>query len=278
MEFRVVEQYARGKRGEAAGGEDRVVVTPSLAAVVDGVGTPHPFRDREGRSGGAFVAMVLADALAELDPDLTAAAAVEQLRLAVAEGLSSYGLEPSTTTPAAVLAVFSAPRMEIWRVGDVQVRVDGTVVSGRGVPPLRAVTDARSAYLHALLTTGSEVEALRSADPSRELLLPLRRVIHVFRNHPESPWGYGCLDGRPVPQHLIDVIPVRRETTRVVLASDGYPEPASTLAEAERQLHDALESDPLLVNRIRHREPLDAKLDSFDDRSYVRLDITRTRE
>jgi hypothetical protein len=56
----------------------------------------------------------------------------------------------------------------------------------------------------------------------------------------------------------------------VVITTDGYPEPAPTLAEAERLLAERLARDPLML------EPPETKgkrpaANSFDDRAYLRV-------
>jgi len=57
-----------------------------------------------------------------------------------------------------------------------------------------------------------------------------------------------------------------------VLSTDGYPSPAPTLADAERELAAVLRDDPLRIDPARPgtkgRHP---HATSFDDRAYLRL-------
>jgi len=96
----------------------------------------------------------------------------------------------------------------------------------------------------------------------------------LLQNGPDAgPCWYPALDGFPVPEEAIRVVPLGREDREVVLASDGYPVLHPTLEESEAALHFLLESDPMLfrVHRSTKGRALDA--DSFDDRAYLRLSL-----
>jgi hypothetical protein len=76
-----------------------------------------------------------------------------------------------------------------------------------------------------------------------------------------------------VPTSYLDVRPVAGGDT-VVLASDGYLEPAETLEESEARLRARLSEDPLLIGDPPATKALAPGALSFDDRTYLRFTTT----
>jgi hypothetical protein len=167
-----------------------------------------------------------------------------------------------------VFAAYVAARREVWRVGDVHVRIGPDTH-----PPLgrldEVMTGARAALLRALLLEGADPQTLATDDPGAALIKPIETREHLFRNRDaDDPLAFGAIDGRTVPERFLEVFPVAPGAT-VILASDGYPVAAATLADAEAYLRADLERDPLRIGRhpgFRARGPV-----SFDDRAYIRL-------
>jgi hypothetical protein len=237
--------------------------------VIDGA-TTEPGQEIEGKAPGRFAMETLAAAIRGLTPDGECVAAIGELSRALADALRAHGAEPGSLASATVL-IASAERREIWRVGNSVFAVAGTV---HPQPWALAEIPARmrAAYLRALLRAGLLTpEQIASEDPGQELIAPLLRLEHVFRNAPDAgELAYAAIDGREIPEELIE-----REAlpggSDVVFASDGYPLAAPTLAEAEEYLRASLAEDPLRIHRHPEVRGVRDGWISYDDRAYVRF-------
>ena len=170
---------------------------------------------------------------------------------------------------AAVGAVVDATTRRVIRVGDVSVGVDGVFdIITKRVDLVAA--RARAALIHAHLAAGTTADQIRAEDPGRAMVLPLIRSQRVWRNRPHPVWGFAVIDGSGTPPSMIDVIEVPAGS-EVVLATDGYVSPASSLAASEAALAASLAQDPLRVGMVPATKAVSVDGVSFDDRSYVRV-------
>ncbi|MFF9025163.1 hypothetical protein [Streptomyces eurythermus] len=270
----VIEQRVTSKAGLQGPCEDGIVVTPHHAAVIDGA-TDKSCMHFEGVSGGQFAMQACAQAIANLAPDADASTAVqrltETLRSRLPDKLSI------SDRPSAVVAIYSAQRREIWRVGDVSIWYDG--MSPRGGAHQNRVdfyaSGVRAAVLTAELISGRTVEELRGEDYGRAAILPLLVRQGVFANNPDAgEWAYGAINGNPVPESLVETYPIPEGARTVILASDGYPLVLPTLDETEKQLHDLLREDPLCIGPLKGTKGVRPGAESYDDRSYLRLAVS----
>ncbi|HUR08414.1 MAG TPA: hypothetical protein VM347_38150 [Nonomuraea sp.] len=136
----------------------------------------------------------------------------------------------------------------------------------------RVLAGARAAYLHCLFAAGASSDDLAAVDPGRALILPvLERQSALANCEDAGPFGYGVLDGRPVPRRFIETFQLHDDACEVVLASDGYLRPSATLASAEAELDTSLRADRLRILAHAATKGVVPGADSFDDRAYVRL-------
>ncbi|GAA2064887.1 hypothetical protein GCM10009839_90550 [Catenulispora yoronensis] len=246
-------------------------MTEAFAAVVDGA-TDKSGRRYDGLTGGRLAMLVLCDAVAELRAEVGVAEAVAALTAALADRLPE---DLPLERPSASITIYSAARRELWQVGDV-----GFWFPGNTMPPANKQVDAvnvaiRTAILRAELLLGRTVAELAADDPGRAAALPLLRRQAVFANNEAAgDLAFGSLDGRPVPPALIRVIPVPAEVSEVVLASDGYPAVLPTLAESEAHLRGLLEADPLCIGPLAATKGLEPGALGYDDRAYLRMDVS----
>lgn len=260
--------------------EDRLVVDErdgavAFVAVVDGA-TDKAGRTFDGRAGGWLAAEAVAGAIADLPPEISPPDAVRELTAAVASVRAGLGIpDGSTTAPTAAVAVVSVARREVWRVGDVHVAV--RLPGGERIHPADKHVDvaaglARAAYTHALLAAGTPGEEVLRDDPGRTFITPLLELQGALANSEvDSPFAYGVIDGTPVPDGLVEVIPVDRAACEVVVASDGYLSPAPTLAAAEAELEADVRTDPMRIGAHPGTKGVRPGAAGFDDRTYVRL-------
>ena len=85
-------------------------------------------------------------------------------------------------------------------------------------------------------------------------------------------FGYPMLDGTVVESRFLKTQKVAEGST-IVLATDGYPILKESLAESEKELARLLKEDPLCIFDYKSTKGLAEGCSSFDDRTYVRLEI-----
>ncbi|GMA16371.1 hypothetical protein GCM10025871_27020 [Deinococcus metallilatus] len=172
--------------------------------------------------------------------------------------------------------MYSAARREIWRVGDTQYLIDG-IGQNPDLVVDQVTTAVRRMVLHAQLAQGATIEDLRREDPGHEAATPLFVLQTQFMNRAGSPFSYGAVNGTAVPVELIEVLPVPSGAKEIVLATDGYPQVYASLQESEAGLQAVLEQDPLLINIHIASKGWCPGAASFDDRAYLRLDVSVAR-
>ncbi|MEE9416181.1 MAG: hypothetical protein V3V01_12925 [Acidimicrobiales bacterium] len=154
--------------------------------------------------------------------------------------------------------------------GDCSFLVDGQPNVGT-----KRVDDAaygfRAAINSALLESGTSLTEILEDDPGAAAARPLFDLQQQLSNQ-QGPWGYGCVNGRPVPDRFVEVFPVANNATETVLTSDGFPDPRSSLAESEARLKHLLETDPAAIGELwTVGKSLRPGPNSVDDRAYLRL-------
>lgn len=272
--FRPVEVYSEGRSADPDACEDAYVIRDDFAAVIDGctdkAGVPY-----FGMSSGRFAAQVLAAGIERLPADIAFPDAV--VRLSSHLDSAIHRALPLGTKladrPSAGVVMYSAARREVWRLGDCHFALDAQMYCGDKAID-EVTSHARAAYLQVLLAGGQTFDALAGDDPGRALILPLLREQHHLRNAEGSRYAYGSFDGLTVPSRFIEVFPVPAGTRNLILATDGYLVPAPTLQQAEDHLRQSLTHDPLRVGEFPSTKGVRPGATSFDDRTYLRLDIT----
>lgn len=266
MNDQVIERFSAAKSGVEEENEDRICVTPAFAAVIDGV--TSQCRPGGKPSPGTQAAEAVCKAIEQLPPDCDAQHAVQAMSAAV----HRIAIE-SPWRPAATVVIFSRARREIWSVGDCRY-LAGTRRHEPESGIDRLMAEVRSFVLHAELMQGRNIESLRQADVGREAIHTLLQQRWLFANaQAPSPWAYGVIDGRPVPQRLIHSFTVPRHVRSIVLASDGYPSVRSTLRASEAALTKIVRDDPLCIRLRPGTKAVAPGAQAFDDRSYLRLGI-----
>ncbi|OUL20805.1 hypothetical protein [Nostoc sp. 106C] len=270
--FTVVESLSRSKYGDPTQGDDRLVVNQDFVAVLDGA-TDSSGASYDGLSPGRFVAEIGAQALESLAPDSNATEAIEHLTQAVRKSLLKVKSDKTPIfAPCFAIILFSNTRREIWRVGDCQYLLDG-----KGHNPLSKVdevtTQLRSLIVHSYLAQGKTITELLQNDPSQNFLVSIYSLQSALCNSPTEPFGYGVINGERVPEKYIEVVKIPEQVKSVILASDGYPDLRTTLKESETILREIIAKDPLFYDLYLGQRGLAPGRESFDDRTYVRLEL-----
>ncbi|MBP5214617.1 MAG: hypothetical protein J6032_08425 [Bacteroidales bacterium] len=253
--------------------EDAHVVTPHYIAVFDGATPKTAFRfslpDGSQLTPGQVAARTLAKAVGELEPYLTAREAVNRLSAKLRIALQGHRAEASGV-------ICSIDRNEVWMVGDCQFGFvyDGTRIEVHhtekvidGILSRWRSTVVKSYLSRNLLTP----EDISHNDPGRRIIQPFITRQVLYQNDPSSPLGFGVFDGSEIPDCYLEVFPVPRNATALILASDGYPKLHPTLQESEIALQQLLKSDPLCIGDLCETKGILAGNCSHDDRTYLKI-------
>ncbi|MFJ5926515.1 hypothetical protein ACIQF6_28325 [Kitasatospora sp. NPDC092948] len=275
-----IKETAEVPKARTGKGDDRLLVRSdndglALLAVVDGT-TDKSGRHFDGRCGGALAAECVVDTLCHVRPNTPPAELVATVTRDLAEMHRRWGIGASDTPPPSAVAAIFLPRQGVVvRVGDVHLalRRRGEWQQHPANKRIDVVAaEARAALLAAHLRAGVPLLELAEHDPGREMILPLLRSQHHFANKPDSDDGlaFGVLNGRPVPQRFVESLDLDG-ATEIVLATDGYLGPSSTLSLAEHALQVSLAQDPLRIGAYPATKGIRPGANGHDDRTYVRL-------
>ena len=269
MSFTILEHFCEGKsKPELC--EDRVVITPHFAAVIDGATSSAPLAS--GKPGGIVAAEAISAVIQTMPATITAAEFVKQATTAVYEATGAWPDE-SKNRPCAAVAVYSAHHQEVWRVCDCHIRLDDTYYDGE-IEAGRIPYTYRSAIVRARIALGQmTVEDERNRPVNQQPFWPFVEVQNVFLNHPTDPMGFGAINGLTVPEKFIEVFSTKG-VKQVVLCSDGFFNPAPTLQEALVDLERLRTEDPMLCYQVNGSRPFPMGGKYFDDVSYIRLEQT----
>lgn len=272
--IRVVEQFTAPKCATTPS-EDAVVVTSAFAAIIDGATPKTAYRYPSGETPGHMAARLLGDAIAQLSSDATAAEATRFLTQALHQ--------PSDIVPAnrptASCIVYSDARREVWMLGDchlLALRDDGSsfyIDNPKSIDQILA-SWRRSVIVSALGRQLMTEEQVLADDPGRRIIQHFitRQVRYQNRADGHS-LAYCMLDGQPVPEALIRIVPIPSDVSQLVLASDGYPVLHPTLAATEATLSQQLAADPLCIASLLGTKGLRPGSQSYDDRTYLRIQL-----
>ncbi|MFB9991809.1 hypothetical protein ACFFLM_07490 [Deinococcus oregonensis] len=307
MSLSVVESSVRSRMGDPAFSADVLLVTPELVALVSGmdltaggqsVSLPH------GLTPARFAATIGAAGLRALPEGTTLRGAVDALSAGLAGALARMQPGSLPLNVGFAFAAVSNARREVWRVGPISVLQEDPSGAAALPPSLAAVAAGRALILHALLagerqrqsisSAGAGVEptepvstgtvltgrvvtnelahTLRTHDPSLPLLAPLL-AAHAALANDSGPLGYGLINGRSVPDHLLHLQTLGVGQHEVVFATAGYPQPGPTLAATERYLTELLRADPLLIERHPYTRAHRPDHEGYADRAYVRVRV-----
>jgi hypothetical protein len=265
----VLEQFVAGKATDPDLCEDAVLVTADHAAVIDGA-TDISGRRYGGVAGGRWAMAACLDAVRALPAGVDALTAVAALTGELADRLDAA--QPPVDRPSAAVTIYSAAHRQLWQVGDVGFGYPG-LAAGVGQPRKRLdqiAASFRAAVIAAEAAAGNL--AMDQADPGRLAARALIARQGSLRNT-TGPYGYAGIDGRDVPRQLVVVHQVPEDVAELVIASDGYPVIAGTLAQSESTLARLLAADPWCVAELAGTKGVRPGQISFDDRAYLRIRI-----
>ena len=267
----LIEKRITGKAG-AESCEDGIIVEEDFVAVVDGSTSKSPFRLHRQMSNGRYCMTLVMDCIRQLAADadcqLFCQQATDAVRAAYVRSEADMHrlAQHPTERMAASAAIYSRTRQEVWLVGDCQCMVDGRLYENPK-PYEELIAEMRSAYIRLQLQQGRAIADFQEHDDGRDFILPVLIDSCQYQNQ-----TFAVIDGFPIPTDKVRVIDVG-QARELVLATDGYPFLKPTLAQSEEALASLLRDDPLCIHRFKATKGMMNGRCSFDDRSYIRLQL-----
>ncbi|MEO1150909.1 MAG: hypothetical protein AAFW83_07955 [Pseudomonadota bacterium] len=269
--FQILERFTHAKRADNAYTEDRFVIGPHGAGVIDGAIGPH--HTDTTMITAALNAVV--EYLEALGPGATARQTIDQVSAILADTKTAAGLTEFRYTGGFHLVFYHGPSRQLWRVGDCQFRHSGqTFTNDLEVEAIGA--RQRAVMVEAMRLRGQSDEEIMASDAYAELFTPFFAPLLDFAHRTDHPLGFGVINGMPVPDQFIekhDLSTVSGVSGALVMASDGYPVVCDTLADTEARLASLLVRDPMCIHEHICSKGLRPGQCSFDDRTYLRIKI-----
>lgn len=288
--MKIIESSIIGKKSPEAC-EDGMVVTDDFIAVIDGSTSKTPKHLNPDMKNGRYAMMLISEYIWE---ELKADASVDDFcqgvtayiynkvyeKLGVEERLKEHPEE--RLTASAIL--YSRTRNEVWMVGDCQAIIDGKLYEN-GKPYEQEIARKRVELIEQGL---SPAEARKQIEP---LLI---KAMLSGQNQ-----TYTVIDGFPIYREGVKVVSVSvsssvqdsvpasdsvpcsdsasasdtipSSSSKIVLASDGYPFLKPTLAASEAALAEQIANDPQNIHSFIATKGIVEGNKSFDDRTYIRF-------
>ena len=271
--MKIIESNITGKKSRETC-EDGLVITDDFVAVIDGSTSKTPMRLDPEMKNGRYAMMLISQYIRE---KLKAEASVDDFcqgitsyiynkvyePLGVAERLEQHPEE--RLTASAIL--YSKTRREVWMVGDCQAIICGQLYEN-GKPYEQEIAEKRAFLIK---------QGMAPAEARKQIEPLLVKTMLEGQNK-----NYTVIDGFPIYRDGVKVVSLDSEihsdntktsVAEIVLASDGYPFLKPTLAESEKALEEQLAHDPQNINTFIATKGIVEGNKSFDDRTYVRLDV-----
>ena len=288
--MKIIESSIIGKKSQEAC-EDGMVVTDDFIAVIDGSTSKTPKHLNPDMKNGRYAMMLISEYIRE---ELKADASVDDFcqgvtayiynkvyeKLGVEERLKEHPEE--RLTASAIL--YSRTRNEVWMVGDCQAIIDGKLYEN-GKPYEQEIARKRVELIEQGL---SPAEARKQIEPLliEAMLSGQNQTYTVIDGFPIYREGVkvvlvsdSCSVQDSVPAS--DSVPcsdsvsasgtISVSSSKIVLASDGYPFLEPTLAASEAALAEQIANDPQNIHSFIATKGIVEGNKSFDDRTYIRF-------
>ena len=277
MSFRISENFIQGKSPIRQKCEDRIVITDNFVCVIDGA-TSKSSLQFDSKTQGVISGELIEKVLTSFDPDGGVDQLIEEINIEFNKFYQDQRLAAHMKTAPvdrlnASMIVYSDHLKELWLIGDCQAMINGQKITNPKIID-EVLSNLRAFVIDTQLMQGASIEDLITSDTARETIMPFLKEQSLFQNNCfESIYSYVVLDGFEInPGHIKKYkVP---DTGFLVLATDGYPELFDNLHQSEHHLKHILENDPLCHRLFKSTKGLQAGNLSFDDRAYVKIEIT----
>lgn len=292
--MKIIESSIIGKKSPEAC-EDGMVITDDFIAVIDGSTSKTPKHLNPDMKNGRYAMKLISEYIRE---ELKADASVDDFcqgvtayiynkvyeKLGVEERLKEHPEE--RLTASAIL--YSRTRNEVWMVGDCQAIIAGKLYEN-GKPYEQEIARKRVELIEQGL---SPAEARKQIEPLliEAMLSGQNQTYTVIDGFPIYREGVkvvlvsdSCSVQDSVPAS--DSVPcsdsvsasgtISVSSSKIVLASDGYPFLEPTLAASEAALAEQIANDPQNIHSFIATKGIVEGNKSFDDRTYIRFSVEK---
>lgn len=266
--MQIIEKFTASKTGKDELNEDVLLITNNSVTVLDGASRWDGARIG-GMASGRWAAQTGAEGIRQMDPALDARAAFRFLTAHFQSALEKAGWKKGEPRPSAAVLHYSKTRREIWRVADSPFMVDD-IENRRDIPTIAPLTEFRRLACEIALASGATMGDIIQNDPATPCWNQMILKSDAVENNENNPFGFGMLNGAPIPEKFIEVHPVPG-ANEIVLASDGFIRLFNTLSMTEMLLKSVQSRDPAMLREYPQVKGVKPGNEAFDDRTYVRI-------
>lgn len=256
--------------------EDGIVVTDDFIAVIDGSTSKSSRRYSRNNTNGRYAMLLVSKYVEKMPADSTCHAFCTGVTRSFHNAMCGRSLSPATwlhpTTElpgpvdrlAASAVIFSRLRREIWMVGDCLCMVNGQLFENP-----KPFEDVLARQRADIISRSDNHQQFLVNDTARQQILPeMMRVMQEQQNV-----AYAVIDGAPIAERHVLILPLDFQPKELVLATDGYPFLHPTLEASEAALAHQLATDPLNIGAFKATKACMQGNKSFDDRAYIRFKV-----
>jgi hypothetical protein len=273
--YKLIEQFSisKLKNGTDKQNEDSIFDNSYYGVVSDGA-TTQKGTVIDGLSPGKTASTLFIDYFKTADPYITFERAISDLEDLFQKWYKDHEeiFHDRITTSSVVL---NKKRKELWFLGDCSARLDNELYCyNKEIDTL--TTNLRVFTIQTAITEGqTSYEECLKHDIGRDVIIPLIEKQQLYQNNNDgTTFCYGVMDGYKTIEKDIHVMSIPENTTSIILTSDGYPVIEETLEKTEKKLSNILKEDPLMIGKHATTKGLSDDKCSFDDRSYLRYDVS----
>lgn len=268
----IIEQKTEGKVSPEVC-EDGIEVNAHFVAVIDGSTSKARFRINPDMTNGRYCMLLIKKYISEMPQDINFDSFCKGVTGYVRNEYKASDCDFSLLERhpeermAASVAVYSDYYKQVWMIGDCQCLANGRLYENPK-PYEERLAAKRAEYLKHALENELSIEEVQISDPGRASIINELRATCKEQNV-----LFSVVDGFDIPREKTKVIDIDDSTSKIVLASDGYPFLKDTLEESENALAALLYDDPLCIDKFKATKGWMSGNSSFDDRSYVSFSI-----
>lgn len=266
--MQIIETFSHGKRDNEALNEDAIFSNDHYIAVIDGV-TNKSHNNMWAPSPGVQARKTITFALNHAESNFSAKEMYDFLNECLKTRYTDINFfrEHPNDRLAVNCIIYSVAKKEIWFFGDCHCLVDNKYYSN-----IKQI-DVILAELRSFVYSATQFKKVipMEKDPGRQAILPFLELQANLANT-NTEYGYLVLDGIGNLPEKIKIISVSTAHT-IILASDGYPLLKDNLSDSENALKKLKLQDPMLISTYKATKSFSPRLDSFDDRSYIKFSI-----
>lgn len=279
QEYKVIEKFRMGKQNNQNLCEDEYVITDSFVGVIDGATNKSDMKIN-GLTPGKFIAEIIRDSLLTCPKDYEIDQIIEYVNRNIVKEYKKHNIyeeiiQKKTDIPNAAMVLYSTHFNKVWIIGDCQCLIDGELYDNpKEIDNVAAAT--RALYISLEIANGKDISEFKRRDTGREYILPLLQKQSYFMNYKDdSPFSFSAITGFDIAFNKTREINIPPKAKYIVLASDGYPFLESALGDTERILKEIIEKDPLCYKTFQSTKGIKNGNNSFDDRTYIRLALSK---